>query len=222
MSKSIPLDKLVLAECNVRKTVDDRTIAELAESIDAHGVLQNLGVRPSGKNCFAVIIGGRRLRALRLLQDQGRIDGSFAVPCTVLQVDEARAQELGIAENVMREALPPVEEFEAFAALADAGLAADDIARRFGATVRHVKQRMRLGQLAQPIREALRDGRITLDVAAAFTIADAERQVSVWTELVGQRDPEHLHLAEWSVRNCLNRHLTRVGDRLCRFVGEDA
>ena len=105
MTKSIPLDKLVLAECNVRKTVDAATIAELAESIAAHGVLQNLGVRTAGKNRFEVIIGGRRFRALRKLADEGRIDAGFAVPCSVLQLDEAGAQELGITENVMREAL---------------------------------------------------------------------------------------------------------------------
>ncbi|MBK8209222.1 MAG: ParB/RepB/Spo0J family partition protein [Rhodospirillales bacterium] len=220
MTKSIPLDKLVLAECNVRKTVDAATIGELAESIAAHGVLQNLGVRTAGKNRFEVIIGGRRFRALRKLADEGRIDTGFAVPCSVLQLDEAGAQELGITENVMREALPPVEEFQAFAALAAAGVAAEDIARRFGVEVRHVRRRMKLGQLAQPIREALREGRITLSVAAAFTIADAERQVSVWTELADRYDPRNL--TDWTVRNALNRYLTRVGDRLCRFVGEDA
>ena len=60
MHKSIPLNKLVIADCNVRKTLDATTIAELAEDIAAHGLLHNLTVRPRGKGVFEVITGGKR------------------------------------------------------------------------------------------------------------------------------------------------------------------
>jgi ParB family chromosome partitioning protein len=189
MIRTIPLEKLMLAECNVRRNIDETTIAELAETIAAHGVLQNLTVRPAQKGRYEVIVGGRRLRALQKLAAEGRVDAGSAVPCTVRDVDEPTARELGIAENVTRAALNPVEEFEAFAAIEAAQVPAEDIARRFGVDVRHVRRRMKLGQLAEPIREALREGEITLNVAAAFTVGTLDQQLSAWAELSGRCPP---------------------------------
>ena len=220
MHKSIPLNKLVIADCNVRKTLDAATIAELAEDIAAHGLLHNLTVRPRGKGVFEVITGGRRLRALQKLAGEERLAADFPVPCSVKELDDPGAQELSVAENVAREALNPIDEFDALAALASAGVAAPDIARRFGVDVRRVQQRMKLGQLAEPIREALRAGEITVSVAAAFTIGTFEQQVNAWTELSSRWVAGHI--TAWSVRSLLNKHLTRAGDRLCRFVGVDA
>ena len=63
----IPLNKLVPSPANVRKTGADTGIEELAASIAAHGLLQNLQVRPAAKGKFEVVAGGRRLAALKLL-----------------------------------------------------------------------------------------------------------------------------------------------------------
>ena len=78
---SIPLNKLVASKDNVRKTAGaDSALHELASSIAAHGLLQSLVVRKSNKGKFAVVAGGRRLSALRLLADDGKIEADFAVP----------------------------------------------------------------------------------------------------------------------------------------------
>ena len=72
---SIPLNKLVASEDNVRKTAGaDTALHELASSIAAHGLLQSLVVRKHRKGKFAVVAGGRRLAALQLLADAGKID----------------------------------------------------------------------------------------------------------------------------------------------------
>jgi ParB-like nuclease domain len=82
---SLPLNKLVASPDNVRKTAGaDSALQELAASIAAHGLLQSLVVRRSKKGRFAVVAGGRRLSALRLLADAGKIEADYAVPCQVL------------------------------------------------------------------------------------------------------------------------------------------
>src|SRR5579871_5989939 len=111
---SIPLNKLVLWSGNVRKTAGaDTTLAELAASIAAHGLLQSLVVRNGKKGKFAVVAGGRRLMALQQLAESGRIKADYAVPCQVV-ADDADATEISLAENAVRENMHPADEFEAF------------------------------------------------------------------------------------------------------------
>ncbi len=70
--QNIALSKLVPSKANVRKTGTDEGIAELADSIAAHGLQQNLNVRETDKGRFEVVAGGRRLRALKMLVKGGR------------------------------------------------------------------------------------------------------------------------------------------------------
>jgi ParB-like nuclease domain len=99
---SIPLNKLVDSAENVRKTTGaDGALQELASSIAARGLLQSLVVRKSKKGKFAVVAGGRRLAALRLLADAGKIEADYAVPCHVLD-GSADAVEISLAENSVR------------------------------------------------------------------------------------------------------------------------
>jgi len=64
----IPLNKLVAWDGNVRKTAGaDTALHELASSIAAHGLINNLVVKPQRKDTYAVVTGGRRLAALQLL-----------------------------------------------------------------------------------------------------------------------------------------------------------
>jgi hypothetical protein len=79
---SIPLNKLVAWDGNVRKTAGtDTALAELAASIAAHGLLNNLLVRKERKGKHAVVAGGRRLAALQLLAEEGRIAKDHPVLC---------------------------------------------------------------------------------------------------------------------------------------------
>src|SRR5271155_2501846 len=85
---SIPLNKLVAWDGNVRKTAgSDTGLAELAASIAAHGLLNNLVVRKDRKGKHAVIAGGRRLAALQLLADEGRIAKDHPVTCQLREDD---------------------------------------------------------------------------------------------------------------------------------------
>jgi ParB family transcriptional regulator, chromosome partitioning protein len=131
---SIPLNKLVAWDGNVRKTAGaDTSLHELASSIAAHGLINNLVVKPHRKDSFTVMAGGRRLTALQLLAKGGRLPADHPVKCEILG-DKANALELSLAESAVREQMHPADEFDAFRALVDDGMPTTDIAARFGVT----------------------------------------------------------------------------------------
>ncbi|MCB2064561.1 MAG: ParB/RepB/Spo0J family partition protein, partial [Novosphingobium sp.] len=168
MIKTIPLNKLVQSPRNVRKHADAEADAQLKASIAANGLLQNLIVRPAAKGKFEVEAGERRRRALFSLADDKALPRTHPVTCLVLDDADADSIETSLAENFHRLAMNPADEAQAFASLIEAGASSEDVARRFGLTVRFVEGRLRLANLAQPVFEALAAGEITLDIAKAY------------------------------------------------------
>ena len=168
---SIPLNKLVPWDGNVRKTGISNGIEELAASIAAHGLLQAPVVRKAKGGKYAVVAGQRRLIALRLLAPQGAIASDGEVACQLV-ADEADAGEISLAENVVRMAMHPADQFEAFCDLVDRGVDIDAVATRFGVTESVVVRRLKLGRLSPVVLEAYRNGDIDLEDAQAFAISD--------------------------------------------------
>src|SRR5665213_2796910 len=166
---NIPLNKLTAWEGNVRKTQNKAGIDELAASIKAHGLQQNLVVRKDGKK-FAVVAGGRRLKALQRLAKVGDIEATFLVPCRI--TDAGDASEISLAENVMREDMHPADQFEAFRDLVDKGIPATDIAARFGKSESHVLKLLKLARVSPKILKAYRAADLTLEDVMAFTVTD--------------------------------------------------
>ena len=116
----IPLSKLVPCPANVRKTDALTGIKELAASIKAYGLLQNLQVRPGAKGKYEVVAGGRRLAALQRLAKAKAIAKTEEIACQVMEGEDAA--EVSLAENIVREKMHPADEYEAFKALADQGI----------------------------------------------------------------------------------------------------
>jgi ParB family chromosome partitioning protein len=114
----------------------------LAASIAAHGLLQNLQVRPANGGSYEVVAGGRRLAALKLLAKQKQIAADYPVPCRALDGEDAA--EISLAENEMRLPMHPADQFDAFKKLADDGKGPEEIAARFGTTPKIVMQRLKL------------------------------------------------------------------------------
>jgi ParB family chromosome partitioning protein len=178
-TQTIPLTQLVPSPANVRKTKTG--IEGLAASIAVHGLLQNLQVRPAKSGSFEVVAGGRRHAALKFLAKQKKIAGDFPVPCEVR--DGADATEISLAENEMREAMHPADQFEAFRKLADEGKGPEDIAARFGTTPKIVSQRLKLAVVSPKLIALYRKEEMTLDCLMAFTVCDDHRQQEkVWTD----------------------------------------
>lgn len=160
----IPVRHLTLSPLNVRKTVDEASIEQLAELIHAEGILQNLDVYECSQDdgdertTHAVVAGGRRWRALRRLIEQGRITPDYPVPC--LTVSYERAVQISLAENSGQEPMHPADEFEAFRQLIDAGQSIEDVAARFGVTPLVVERRLKLANVSPKFVALYREGEI--------------------------------------------------------------
>ncbi|MDR6819809.1 ParB family chromosome partitioning protein [Neorhizobium sp. 2083] len=181
----IELNKLDADPRNVRKTYDPAKIAELAANIDAEGVLQNLVVRAGEKRGrYYVTAGERRRKALLLLLEQGKIAKNHPVECKVR--DGANATETSLSENIFREDMHPVDQFEAFSVMADGGKSIADIAAHFSVTEIIVRRRLALAKVSPRLLELHRDGAMTFEQLSAFTVCDDhERQEQVWDNLPG-------------------------------------
>jgi ParB family chromosome partitioning protein len=219
----IPLHRLKKSPKNARKTPHPKAdIESLAASIAAKGLLQNLVVEPECKTdgqetgYYLVTIGeGRRLAHL-LRAKRKEIRKAEPVRCIL---DTAHnAHEISLAENVIRSAMHPADQFEAFAKLhREEGMAAEDIAARFGVTPSVVKQRLKLGAIAPMLMQAYRDEELTLDELTAFAITDDHaRQEQVWSEL-----PPYNRSRD-AILRALSEGQVSSDDRRAAFVGAEA
>ncbi len=214
---SIPLNKLVAWKGNVRKTPSsDESLAELAASIHAVGLINPLTVRPAKKGKFEVGAGGRRLAALQLLASEDKIPADHPVRCEVRSKDDDFL-EVSLAENTVREQMHPADEFEAFLALIESGKDEVEVAARFGVTETVVKQRLKLARVSPVIMTAYRAGDLTLAQVMAFAVSDDHAaQENVLENLSDyDRDPS-------TIRDALTEHETAATDRRVRFATLDA
>ena len=229
--RDIPLMRLALAPENVRRTPPDaQADASLKASIAALGLLENLVVRPDpgsgpgrapdsdGAERYAVVAGGRRLKAMQALVEDNVFDADYPVPCQV-RSDDADPAELSLAENVIRIAMHPADQVVAFSELARAGQSVSAIAARFGASERIVEQRLRLGNAAPELLDAYRADEIDLEVLKAFAVtADRDRQMAVWEQVAGQG----YRTSAWQVKRLLTEERVPGASAVARFVGVDA
>lgn len=211
--KTIPLNKLSLSGLNVRKAaVDDLSDQELYASIKTIGIKQNLLVHEHDGN-IQVHAGGRRLKTLQALAAEGIIAETYLVPCCV--ETQGQAEESSAAENMIRAAMHPADEFAAFKAMHDKGANEDDIALKFGTTPAVVRKRMKLANLAPVLFEAFRNNDLSMEAAKAFAISDDHaRQVQVHESLKESRD-----LYPHNIRRALLEETCTAGSKLARFVG---
>jgi len=221
-SRDIPFSKLVLSQKNVRRVKAGLSIEDLAEDIYRRTLLQSLNVRhvldADGKETgmFEVPAGGRRFRALELLVKTKRMAKDQPVPCVVREA--GIAEEDSLAENVMRVALHPLDQFRAFSALIEAGLSEEDIAARFFVSVSTVRQRLRLASVSPTLLEVYGEDGMTLEQLMAFSVTDNHaRQEQVW-EQVNQGH----HVPAYHIRRLLTEDAIAASDRRVRFIGLDA
>ena len=215
----IPLNKLTLSDSNVRKSHNTDADEQLSHDIEAHGLLQNLVVTKGKKRgTFAVIAGGRRLRAMQMIVTRGAWEADHEVACKLLESSDEEASELSLAENFQRLAMTPAEECRAFQHFIKEGDDTAAVARRFGQTQRFVEGRLRLASLAEPIFEALATGKITLDLAKAYASTD---QHDVQLRVFEQYRHSYSPTAD-GIRRTIAAQAKRGTDPLALLVGEDA
>ena len=137
-----------------RRSFDEDSLSELAESIRSYGILQPLTVRRQGTG-YELVAGERRLRAAAMA-------GLREVPCLVAQVGEEDSALLALMENLQRRDLDCWEEAEALSRLiARYGLSQEEAARRLGRSQPAVANKLRLLRLAPEVLTLLRDSGCT-------------------------------------------------------------
>ena len=223
-AQSLPLDKLLASSANVRRIKAGVSITELAEDIGRRGLLQSLNVRAvldeggaeTGK--YAVVAGGRRYAALQLLVKSKRLAKNAAVPC-IVTAEGIAAEEDSLAENTMREALHPLDQFRAFQALRDEHLMGDEeIAARFFVTPAVVRQRLKLAAVSGKLLDLYAEDAMTLEQLMAFTItADHARQEAVWEALSRSYSRE-----AYAIRRMLTEGAAKPSDKRALFVGVES
>ena len=219
ITTTIPFAKLILSETNVRKSNGNHGIAALAASIAEHGLLQPLIVTPANakKTKYAVHAGGRRWRAIGALIEAGTLPKGHEVEVRVCDDEATALREISLAENLLREAMTPADEARAYQAVIADGAEPEDVARRFGVTVRHVQGRLRLADLAEPIFTALAEGTITLDVAMAYgSTSDHARQLAAWERCSTSWEAGNTQ----AIRRAIAEESLSANHPIALFVGE--
>ena len=138
-----------------RKTFDQESLVELADSIATHGVLQPILVRASGNGRYQIIAGERRWRAAKLAN-------LSEIPAVILDRDDLAAAEIALVENLQREDLNPIEEAAAFRALSEEfGLTQEDLSRRVGKSRSAVANATRLLELPDEAKAMVSSGALS-------------------------------------------------------------
>ena len=151
-----------------RKDFDDESISELSESILKHGLLQPIVVRPKPNGRYEIVAGERRWRACRLA-------GLDSVPVIIKDLDEQKAAEIALVENLQRENLNAYEEALGYKSLMDDfGLTQEAVSQSVGKSRVAVTNALRLLNLPENILAALREGKISAGAARTLLSAKSE------------------------------------------------
>ncbi len=215
---TVPLNRLKVSEYNVRQVpADAMSDAELKASLASVGLLQNHIVHEdeNDEGYYCVDLGGRRAMLLKELASEGGVSEDTPIHC-LLAEDVSRITELSLMENEMRADMHPADQVEAYARLVRQGMAASEIAVRFGIAGRTVEQRLRLGNVSPVILDAYRDGDTNMQTLEAFALTtDQKLQEEIWNNFHETRG----FVREYMVREILlNKHMPG-NTRIAEFVG---
>lgn len=160
---------------NHRKTFNDTSLQELAESIREVGVLQAIAVRPRTEGGYEIIYGERRYRASLLA-------GAKTIKGTIYNnITDDEAEDMSLSENLQREEVRPTEEARAFKRLLEKGrYDMYSLTARFGRSEKYIYTRLKLNELYAPIGELLDNETITVSVAEEISTYEPNIQKDVY------------------------------------------
>lgn len=179
----INIGNIVPGKYQPRHIFDTKTITELAQSIEEHGVLQPLIVRELSDGSYEIIAGERRWRAAQKAQ-------LHQVPVIIREIDDKTALEFGLIENLQREDLNPIDEARALKQLIDSfDYSQEQVAEKVGKSRSYVSNMLRLSELAPEVAGMVEDNQISAGHARA---------------LLGLADREQIELAKKIAKDQLN------------------
>ena len=204
-----------------RKIFREEALAELADSIRQHGILQPLSVRRVGA-CYELIAGERRLRA-------AQIAGLNEIPCIVMSMDDRESGMAALVENLQRQDLDFVEEARGISDLMSQwSMSQEQAAKLLGKSQSAVANKLRLLRHSAPVLQALREGNLTerhgrallklpteekklaaiaVIVHQGMSVARAEKYIE---QLLTQGDEKPQRINVGAFLNSLNQSLARI------------
>ena len=222
-SRDIPFNRIRLSENNVREIGIDEGLDELTHDIDRReDLVMGLNVRAildadgNETGDFETPAGGRRFRAITRLVEAGRFPADGLIPCLVKKAGaKTSAVDDSLAENMVRLALHPLDQFKAFKRMIDDGMTKEEIADAYRTTPRYVTQRLRLASVSPTLLDVYARNEMTLAMLEAFTVnPDHARQEQVWERVANswQQEP-------WQIRRMLTETTVPSMDKRVRFIG---
>ena len=161
-TSSLPISQIENFAVQPRKYFDDEALAELADSIREHGIIQPLTVRKLSSGYYQIIAGERRWRAAKLA-------GLREVPVVIIEADDRKAMELAMIENLQREDLNPMEEAEGYRVLMQQySMTQEQAAERVGKSRSAVANALRLLSLSPKLRAFVEEGKLSAGHARAL------------------------------------------------------
>lgn len=183
-SVQLPIRLLFPCSSQPRKYFDETALEELAASIRSQGIVQPLLVRPlphTSPQAYEIVAGERRWRAARKA-------GLSEVPVLVRELSDEDALTAALIENLQREDLNPLEEAEAIQALKERlPLSQEELAARLGKSRPAVANALRLLQLPEDMRGALRDGLLSAGHGRALLAVNEEEARQCFFQVMVER-----------------------------------
>ncbi len=182
----VPLSALVKSPLNVRTIpYPPESVREMADSILAVGLIQNLVVHTLPDGLSGVAAGGRRLAALQLLQREQRIGAGHQV--IVKRVSDELAVVASMVENNNRVAMHPAEQISGFRTLSEQGKTPAQIGDQLGYSSRHVQRMLKLASLAPELIALLAENTLDVEQCQALSLeSDPARQVEIYQRVKAQ------------------------------------
>ncbi len=190
----IPLQEIRSNPYQPRKSFNEASLQELAESIKEYGVVQPIIVKKSIKG-YELIAGERRKKASEMA-------GLEVIPAIIKDFDDQEMMEIALIENIQREDLNPIDEALAYQNIIELShLTQDEFAKRFGKSRSHVTNMLGLLKLPNATKQLVESGTISMGHARALSKISDEVLVNqlsdrVLNESLSVRDLEHLIAVE--------------------------
>jgi ParB family chromosome partitioning protein len=229
--QDLEIEKIRLNPNQPRKSFDHDKLDELAQSIIQNGIIEPIIVRPVNDGIYELVAGERRYRASVQA-------GLRKIPAICRELDDRKAMEIALIENIQREDINAVECAMAYRHLMDGyGLTQEQVADRVGKRRSTIANTLRLLNLPHDILVSLDKGDITEGHARALlSISDIKCQIEVWQQIMNRgmsvRDAEKIshksllkkdsddNVSRETLSNKnLNPDLKDVEDKLRRFLG---
>lgn len=178
---NISIDLIMPNRFQPRLVFDEKALNELADSIKEHGIIEPIIVRPLNDK-YEIIAGERRYKA-------ACIAGLTKVPVIVKHLSDYKSAQVAVIENVQRRNLNPMEEAKSYKRILDHGLKTqEELAKEIGVSQSTIANKLRLLSLAEPVKQALSENKISERHARALLkITSLDKQEELLNKVITER-----------------------------------